>query len=117
MVKAIIYQNKPYVATLRFYRLLSSRSRSQLADSHSVSRDLDNISADNKPPRPTWRHRLVIFDCYHNIAISNMVAISDLVSVRDKLCTHLACNTHHRGYISCAAKYALLAYSHKDTAQ
>jgi len=44
-----------------FYRLLSSRSRSQLADSHSVSRDLDNISADNKPPRPTWRHRLVIF--------------------------------------------------------
>ena len=44
-----------------FYRLLSSRSRSQLADSHSVSRDLDNRSADNKPPRPTWRHRLVIF--------------------------------------------------------
>ena len=44
-----------------FSRLLSSRSRSQLADSHSVSRDLDNISADNKPPRPTWRHRLVVF--------------------------------------------------------
>ena len=44
-----------------FSRLLSSRSRSQLADSHSVSRDLDNRSADNKPPRPTWRHRLVIF--------------------------------------------------------
>ncbi|MDH4905865.1 DUF4105 domain-containing protein [Psychrobacter pocilloporae] len=44
-----------------FYRLLSSRSRSQLADSHSVSRDLDNRSADNKPPRPTWRHRIVIF--------------------------------------------------------
>ena len=46
-----------------------------------------------------------------------MVAISDLVSVRDKLFTHLACNTHYRGYISCAAKYALLAYSHEDTAQ
>ncbi|WP_201600291.1 Lnb N-terminal periplasmic domain-containing protein [Psychrobacter piscatorii] len=44
-----------------FSRLLSSRSRSQLADSHSVSRDLDNRLADNKPPRPTWRHRLVIF--------------------------------------------------------
>ena len=44
-----------------FSRLLSSRSRSQLADSHSVSRDLDNRSADNKPPRPTWRHRLVFF--------------------------------------------------------
>ena len=44
-----------------FSRLLSSRARSQLADSHSVSRDLDNRSADNKPPRPTWRHRLVIF--------------------------------------------------------
>ena len=44
-----------------FSRLLSSRSRSQLTDSHSVSRDLDNRSADNKPPRPTWRHRLVIF--------------------------------------------------------
>ena len=44
-----------------FSRLLSSRSRRQLADSHSVSRDLDNRSADNKPPRPTWRHRLVFF--------------------------------------------------------
>lgn len=44
-----------------FSRLLSSRSRSQLADSHSVSRELDNRSADNKPPRPTWRHRLVVF--------------------------------------------------------
>ncbi len=44
-----------------FSRLLSSRARSQLTDSHSVSRDLDNRSADNKPPRPTWRHRLVIF--------------------------------------------------------
>ena len=44
-----------------FYRLLSSRSRSQLADSHSVSRDLDNRSADSKQPKPTWRHRLMIF--------------------------------------------------------
>ncbi|WP_394212127.1 DUF4105 domain-containing protein [Psychrobacter piscatorii] len=44
-----------------FSRLLSSRSRSQLVDSHFVSRELDNRSADNKPPRPTWRHRLVVF--------------------------------------------------------
>ena len=44
-----------------FSRLLSSRSRNQLADSHSVSRELDNRLADNKPPRPTWRHRLVVF--------------------------------------------------------
>ena len=42
-------------------RSFFSRLRSACSRSRRASRDVENKSSDNKPPKPKWRHRLVRF--------------------------------------------------------